>query len=279
MEEMSVWARDISEAASGLAGQMIAFLPTLIGALAVLFAGWLIARVLRSAIIRISLWFNRLVDRRLTPERALHFKLSNTGVKLVGNVAYWVVILAFVTIATDVLGLEAFSHWLDRVLAYLPTLLVGGLIVVVGFLVSALARELTSATVASAGIQHAELFGRGVQAAILATALVIGINQVGIDVTLLIALIAIIVGALMGSLALAFALGARTLVSNLIGAHYLQQQFQPGQQARIGGVTGEILELTPMSVILATEEGRLVVPAKTFGEETTALLSGAARDE
>jgi len=49
--------------------------------------------------------------------------------------------------------------------------------------------------------------------------------------------------------------------------------------ARLGGLEGEILELTPTSVILASDRGRVTVPARVFNETTTALLSGDLADE
>jgi len=110
------------------------------------------------------------------------------------------------------------------------------------------------------------------------TALVIGINQIGIDVTLLITLISIVVGAVAAGLTLAFAFGARSFVGNLIGSHYLQQHYQPGQNARMGDVEGEIVEFTPASVVLATKQGRIIVPAKVFNDQATALLTESAGD-
>ena len=218
MDEVSLWFQEASQAASRIFGQLVEFLPNLLGAILLLIVGWLIARALRSAGVRLANWLNGVIDRRFGPERARHLRISNTGVKLLGNIIFWVIVLLFVTAATRVLGLEAFSAWLNRVVVYLPTLLAGGLIILVGLLISTLGRDLTAATVASAGIAHAELFGRGVQAAILVTALVLGINQIGIDVTLLVTVIAILVAAAAGSLSLAFALGARSFVSNLIGS-------------------------------------------------------------
>ena len=278
MEEVSLWFKEASAAASRLFGQFVEFLPTLVGAIVILVVGWLIARVLRSLGVRFANWLNGFFDRRFGTERARRMQISNAGVRLIGNVIFWIIILFFVTAATRVLGLDAFSAWLDRVVVYLPTLLAGGLIILVGLLISALARDLTSAAVASAGFPHADLFGASVQAAILLTALVLGINQIGIDVTLLITLIAIMVAAVVGSLSLAFALGARSFVGNLIGSHYLQQHYQPGQRAKMGRVEGEILELTPVSVVLATNEGRVIVPAKIFSDETTTLVTEGSSD-
>ena len=235
MEEVSLWFKEASAAASRLFGQFVEFLPTLVGAIVILVVGWLIARVLRSLGVRFANWLNGFFDRRFGTERARRLQISNAGVRLIGNVIFWIIILFFVTAATRVLGLDAFSAWLDRVVVYLPTLLAGGLIILVGLLISALARDLTSAAVASAGFPHADLFGASVQAAILLTALVLGINQIGIDVTLLITLIAIMVAAVLGSLSLAFALGARN-------------------------------------------EGRVIVPAKIFSDETTTLVTEGSSD-
>lgn len=279
MEEVSGWINEVSAATARLLGQFVEFVPALIGAVAILVIGWLVARIMRSSGVRFARWLNDWLERRFGPERARPLRISNTGITLLGDVTFWLIILFFVTAATRVLGLDAFSAWLDRIVAYLPTLLAGGLIILVGLLISALARDLTVAAVASAGVAQAELFGRSVQAAVLVTALVLGINQIGIDVTLLITLIAIVVGAAVGSLSLAFAFGAGGFVSNLIGSHYLQQHYRPGQKARIGDVEGEILELTPVGMVLATDEGRVTVPGRVFSEQTTTLLTGGGKDE
>ncbi len=47
-----------------------------------------------------------------------------------------------------------------------------------------------------------------------------------------------------------------------------------GQTVRVAGIEGRILELTPVSMILETEEGRVTLPAKVFGEEPIVLKIG-----
>jgi hypothetical protein len=62
-------------------------------------------------------------------------------------------------------------------------------------------------------------------------------------------------------------------VANLIGAHYLRQAFAPGQRVRIGEVEGAILELTAISIVLETDEGRVTIPGKVYNEEPIVLLT------
>jgi small-conductance mechanosensitive channel len=90
-------------------------------------------------------------------------------------------------------------------------------------------------------------------------------------------LAAVVTSAIVGGVALAVSLGARTYVANLIGAHYLRQAFSAGQRVRIGAVEGTILELTAVSVVLETEEGCVTIPGKVYNEEPIVLL--AARRE
>lgn len=257
----------------------IGYLPHLAAAVLLLLAGWLAARLVRSVCIRLAGGLNSLLARisRWSPGRRV-IALTPGARVLIGNVAFWLVILLFVAMAARVAGLELFTTWLDRIVAWLPTLLAGALIVLAGYFVSTLVRDLVAATLESAGSPQSELFGRVAQTTIFLAAMVIGLDQVGIDITFLTTLFAIVVGGLLLSLALAFGLGARDLVANLIGAQQLQRLLEPGQNARIDDTEGQILELTATSVILATREGRLAIPAKRFQETATLILTAEDDD-
>jgi len=91
--------------------------------------------------------------------------------------------------------------------------------------------------------------------------------------------LAIVVACVLGGLSIAFSLGARVYVSNLIGAHYLSREYRAGERVRVGGQEGVILEITPVAVVLETPEGRLTVPARLFSEEATLLLAGKGGDD
>lgn len=254
------------------------YLPHLGAALLLLLAGWLIARLLRSVVIRLAGGLNTALAR-ISAWSGTRRRLTLTpGARsLIGNVVFWVVILLFIAMAARVARLELFTTWLDRIVAYLPTLFAGGLILLAGYFVSTVVRDLVVAALHSAGSTHSEFLGRVTQSAIFLAAIVIGLDQIGIDITFLTILFSIVVGGLLASLSLAYGLGARVLVANLLGARYLQRLLEPGQVARISGIEGQVLELTPTSVILATDDGRMSIPAKLFQEE--AVLIKAADDD
>jgi small-conductance mechanosensitive channel len=127
-------------------------------------------------------------------------------------------------------------------------------------------------TAASANIAYADVLGRASKAAILLLAALVALDQIGVDSTLLILVTAIVVGVVLGGLALAFGIGARTLVSNILASHYLHQAFRVGQNVRLGEVQGRIDEIRPTHIVVEAAEGRIWVPAKQFAEANSVLL-------
>jgi hypothetical protein len=249
------------------------YLPLFFAALGLLAVGWLAARLLRAIVVKSGAGLGLVLDRLGRSAGTRGLQLSPKLVALVGNVLFWVTILLFAALAARVARLDAFSGGLDRVVAYLPTLIAGGLIILAGYLVSGLIRDLVSAAFAGAGSAQNELFGLAAQGAVFLTAVVVGLDQIGIDVTFLMILLAVVVAGLLLSLALAFGSGSRTFVGNLIAAHHVRQLVEPGQLLRVGDIQGRLLEISPTCAILLTDTGRVLLPAKLFQEQATIILA------
>ncbi len=273
MDKFPDWGATFGLGITQMLTRLLNFLPSLIGAIALLVIGWVSARLLRKLAIRLSLGLDHMMDRLHRRKGLTRARVPSASAQIIGSVVFWVVMLIFLTAATQLLGLAVFSTWLRHVVEYLPTLIAGGLIVLAGFVVSALAKDMVVAATPVAENQRL-LLGRIVQGIILASAIVIGAQQIGIDVTFLVIIAAVIAVTLFGGVALAVSLGARNYVSNLIGAHYLRQSYQIGQTVRVGEHQGKILDLTPTVLVLETPEGRVTVPAKVFNEHPIVLLIG-----
>lgn len=263
----------LAGAFSQLGAQLAEYAPKLLGAALLLLVGWLIARLLRGLAVKLMHVLELVLHRLWRGPAGKTSALPSASVEIVGTILFWVVIVFFAAAATHVLGLDAFSSWLKDLMAYLPTLVAGLLIILAGVLLSGFARDLTVAALAALPDSQRLQLGRLVQGAILVTAVVMGADQIGIEITFLVVLAAVTTSAVIGGVALAVSLGARSYVANLIGAHYLRHAFEPGQRVRIGATEGTILELTAVSLVLETEQGRASIPAKVYNEETIVLLS------
>lgn len=262
----------LSQRATSLAHLLAERVPDLLLAILLLLVGWLLARLVRAAIRGLGQRINRGLERVLRAERASRLNVSPTMLRLMGTAVFWIILLLFVSFATDLAGLEGVSEWLRSVLRYLPTLLFGLTIIVAGHLIGLLVRDLLLEALASAHVEQRELVARLGQTATFLTAVIIGVHQVGLDISFVTQVIAVALGVVLVGFSLAFGLGARGLVANLIGTHYLRRQFQPGARVRLGEVEGEVLEITPTSVVLETPEGRAHIPSRLFGEQVSVLV-------
>ncbi len=278
MQGLTHWQETLTNVLDQIIERLTLFFPNVIGALVLLLLGWVVAYCLRLLTLR----FIQVAEKallRLTNKRiASANQLSATSTKIIGSIIFWVVILFFLTAATQVLGLQTFTIWLSKVVDYLPTVFVGLLIILAGFLVSKIVREIVVATAVNASDKQRAIIGRVVQGAILVTAILVGAEQIGIKVTFLVILAAVASASIVVAVALSISIGAKDYVANLIGAHYLRHRYSIGQRVRLADFEGRILELTETSVTLETTEGRVSIPAKIFNENPIVLLVSPQHD-
>ncbi|WP_439638573.1 mechanosensitive ion channel family protein [Nevskia sp.] len=266
------WSTALQDVLSAFLGKASQFLPKLVGALLLLLVGWLLARLLRSIGTNVVMTLERVLSQSSIARTGTSVRLPLISARMLGSILFWLVLLFFVTAATEVMGLDIFTAWLAQLVGYLPTVAAGGLIIIVGVLASRMARQLVEAAPVGEVRAQRELLGRMVQAVILITAILVGADQIGIRVTFLVVMAAVIVAALVGAAALAVSLAARSYVANLIGSHYLRQTYSIGQQVRVDGHEGKILDMSATSLVLETRDGRVSLPAKLFNDSAIVLL-------
>lgn len=192
--------------------------------------------------------------------------------EIAGSVVSWAVILFFLATAADAIGIPLLSAVVGSVADFVPRVFAAVLIVVIGLVVGNVARGAITATAAGAGSTFGPGLGQLVRVAVIVSAILVAVAELGVDTGILTAFFSVALAALLGGFALAFGLGARTAVSNIIGSHYLRKTFEVGQSVRIGDVEGVIAELTATAVIVETPEGRMSVPAQQFNEKPALLL-------
>lgn len=251
---------------------VLGYMPRVAVAVIVLLAGWLLARLLRMLSIRLIDRLDKVWQGIISRRGFEQLKNRQPPTRIIGELVFWLLMLVFLSLATEILGLEIFSAWLKQILSYLPLAVSGLLIVLIGFVVSSLARDVVLSATTSSGIAHGELLARSVQVAILLTAIILGIDQIGIDILFLSIVAGIILASMLGGIALGFGLGVRTHVSNMVSANQLRQIYQVDDRVRIGDIEGKIIDIRAARVIIESDEGSVDVPAKLFDEQVTMII-------
>jgi len=266
------WAELITKNVERFVEGIVSFLPGFLGALLLLITGWLLAKILRSLILRLGSGLDRL-SQTVGLERRVHWLRTKWPVsRIVAGIVYWLVLLFFIVAAAESLGLPGLAHWIARGIGYLPNLFAAGIILLIGYALAGFARDILTTAQASLGGDQAEILGRSIHALVLTVAVLVAADQLGVDVTLLASLVTIGVAAAAGGLAFAFGLGAGSTVDNLIAARYVRKTYRVGDRVRVKEVEGEILEITTTAVVLDSASGRILIPAKLFSNEASTLM-------
>jgi hypothetical protein len=156
------------------------------------------------------------------------------------------------------------SQALTRMAFYLPRVGMAALIIVLGFAIASLLREMTILACNSAQVAQGAMIAQAVYVTAILLVIVTAIDQLGIDTRLMTTLLVLLVGGLVAGAALSFGLGAREAVSNLIAAHYLRPVLTVGQRVTVSGIEGRVVRQTPTAVVLETAAGRMLFPAAKF---------------
>jgi len=258
------------------AGNILEALPALAGAIILLLTGWLLAILLRNLSKRLADRGIHLLARRRTIRARMQ---QSTAVqafpRTLSQVVFWLVFLFFVTAAIEALGLEAVSEVLGEAAAYLPRVIGALLILGAALWLSELARTMVSRGMASTQIGRGELVGRLSQAATITVGLILAVDQLGVNSTVLVVVLVALFACTFGAGALAFGLGARDTVGNIIGMHYFSGAYRTDDRIRINGIEGRVVAKSTTNVTLETTDGLVTIPGYLFTTHTTTLLSSS----
>jgi sporulation protein YlmC with PRC-barrel domain len=215
--------------------------------------------------------FDRLLSRT-----AVQTLLERSGTKqkvseIFGMIGFWIIFLVFLIKASDTLGLTMVSDALTGIANYIPKVGIAVLVLLLGLMAANFVRELITMTCSSAGMTHGTIVAQAVYVAVVLLIVVTAIDALGIDTELLNNTIVILLAGLIGGAALSFGLGSRNAVANLIAAHYLGSVVRVGMTVKVGETQGTVVTVTPISVVLETREGRVIIPASQFSEATAVI--------
>lgn len=240
--------------------EFLELLPSMITALVVLLVGYILARIIKYLAVRSIKYVGGLLKDRFGTgnfEQAASF---------IGIAFFWLIIFISLVLITDILGLGVLIVWFQEILQYLPNILAAILIVfaaiLIGDFISGAIVSLTSRT----GLTYGTVLARIAKYLILFTAAIIAIDQIGIEISFLVNIVDIILAAMLFAAALAFGLGARTSVSNILATFYVRKMYKIGDHIQIGEINGRITKIDSSHIYLESDDGQVVIPSKEFNE-------------
>ena len=177
-------------------------------------------------------------------------------------------ILIFVVIGADIFSLPGVTRVVNDIIAYLPKLISAIGIILLGFYLANKVKQWVSNIL--------NLLGNNSGSIVISNVLVFGIilffslmglNQAGIDTSLITNNISIILGVTFASIALSFGLGSKDIVREILYSYYLRKNIQIGDKIRIDDekVEGTLIAIDNINVKILTANGNVILyPIKKF---------------
>jgi len=254
----AVGVRTLSELGSNLAG----FLPGLIGAALLLLVGWVVSRTLEAAAARMlrALGLDRAAGRVGLGDALVRAGVEAAPSRIAGRLLFWLLMLTFLLSAVDALGLTAVTATLDRLITYIPSVIGAGLIALLGLVLARFVGGLVASAAAAAGLPSSARLGFAARAAVVVVVFAAAVEQLGVSTQVLVAPLTAVVAAGAVTAGLAFALGARPVVTHVLAGHFLRQALPRGAAIAVEGRSGVVERVGATETLVRGPERSWSVP-------------------
>ena len=186
-------------------------------ALVVFVAGWLAARAARWAVVKAlkMVPFDSLAQKlqitQFLQKGEVRVELSD----LLGIAVYWVILLAFLLAALDILGMSVAAELLERVLSYVPQVIAGVLVLVLGLFFATVVSGVVQTAAANAGMSQAKALGQIARMVVIIFSVAVALEKF-LSSTIIQTTFNTVVMAFSFGAALAFGLGCKDIAGKAV---------------------------------------------------------------
>ena len=242
--------------------QLGSLLPALVGALVILFAGYLLARLVQRgterALRRIRL--NQLLERGGVMDAVERSGSHMNPTRAVSNLIFWFIMFAVLLLAATALGLDSLADVFSQLVSYIPSIIAAVVVVIVGIVLGEFVGGLI---MASAGSLHGgptlARVGRG---GVVMIAVFMSLQLLGVAPNIVTTAFAILFGAVAFAIAIAFGLGNRDLAGEVTREWY--ERYRAERVA----IEREVAQQEAAELADEAEETRLAEETRATGEGT-----------
>jgi len=198
--------------------QLLQFLPQLVIGILLMVAGLLIAKLLRKIVVK----FLKLVRLDVAAEKAgienflIKGGIHYTTVNVLANIVYWFLIFAFTLAVLQSLGLDAAKELFNKILLYIPNVIVAVLVLIFGTLFAKFVRGAAYTYLSNIRISGAEFISNIAYWAIIFLVISMTLQQLSLGGQVLISAFEIAFGGLCLGLAIAFGLAGKEWATQIL---------------------------------------------------------------
>lgn len=211
------WQTIILEPTQAMLTRAGLFIPMLLAVILILVIGWIIAKALQQLVTRglKLIQLDNISEKAGLADILAKGEIKYTVSELIGVIVYWLGMLIVLVTAINAIGLTVAAELLDKIVLYVPNVIAGIFILVIGMFLATFVAGLVRTTAANAGIGQAKGLGHIAQVVIIVFAIIISLDQF-IRTDVLKNSINIVLAAIGLGLALSFGLGCKEIAGKFV---------------------------------------------------------------
>jgi len=232
-------------------------IPKVIAFLLILIVGWIIASIVSKVITSVlhAVKFNDMAQRSGLAGFVKDMGVDTDSSGVLAGIVKWFIRLIFLVAAFDALGLPAVSAVLQQFLLWIPNLVVALVVLVIGGLLAKALASIVRGATAEAQLGNPDLMANIARIAVMAFAIIIAVNQIGIASTLVNTLFMGFVATFVLAFGLAFGLGGREVAAQITQNWYAQSQAAAPKVAQAATAAQEQTNQKAAEIQPAPEDG------------------------
>jgi hypothetical protein len=260
LQNFDTWQEALSASFNRAFGDIVGLLPHVAAMLVVIVAGYIVARVLDKFAVALSqsLGLQTAAERSGLATSMKQVGIARSVPSIIGQIVFWLTMCVFLAAGFNILGLDTVSAAMERIVAYIPNLLVATVVVVVGLLVAGFLRGVVATSADRVGITYAETLADAVYYVLALMTFIGAFDQLHIEFGLLKELILLAAAGLALGCGLAFGLGGRDVMAGILAGYYLRQRMHSGDRIHVAGMEGTVRDVGPVATVIETDEDGLL---------------------
>jgi small-conductance mechanosensitive channel len=168
---------------------------------------------------------------------------SDSVASAAAGFVFWVAVAIGIAVAVGLLAPDALDPLPQQFLAYLPNVLVAGLLLIVGRAAATMASAVLGKGLARATGRTRREAAVGLRLAIMAIVIVLALSQLGVNTAILMILTAAVLFTAGTAMALLIGLGGREVARDVAAGRYLRRFLSTGTYVETSIQTGRIVAL------------------------------------
>ena len=153
----------------------------------------------------------------------------------------------------------------------MPNILAAVALVAGGLFAGGVVKSLVGSAAAAANLAYAARLASAAQTLVVIAFAILAIEQLGVHTEILVILAAAVVVVIGLTMGVAFALGARPVITHILAGHYLRQMLPRGRVVEVDGRRGEVEQVGPVHTVLRDDKGAWSVANGQLLEEKITL--------